>query len=208
MKKYIAILCLLTLILTGCGKEASETPETTVTTQATVTQAEQVESPEESKLTGSWSATMNKGQYAAAIYLQSLELSEEDAAAKATYFEKAEYPLSVVLDLNEDGSYYFEVKPDDGTGFDAFVKSFAAVSTEMGVELTEDDARQMLLDARLDKLFLMGQLEEGTWEHNDQGLVLSGWCTVQFRQEANNLHWDHCDDEMLAEDLPISFKKK
>ena len=202
MKKYIAILCLLTLILAGCGKEAQEAPEVTTVavTEETFIPAEQSVNQEESTIAGSWTATMDKGHYAAAVLLEDQE--------EATLFEKAEYPLSVTLELNTDGTYYFEVKPDDGTGFDAFVESFAAISAENGKEMTEDDARQMLLNARLDKLFLMGQLEEGTWEHNDQGLVLSGWCTVQFRREANNLHWDSCDDEMMAEDLPISFKKK
>jgi len=208
MKKYIAIFCLLTLILTGCGKEEPEkTPETTVaTTQAATTLPEQVVSAEESELTGSWTAGMNKGQYAAAIYLQSLELSEEEAAEKATVFKDAEYPLNVTLDLNEDGTYYLEVKPDDGTGFDAFVVSFTEFSNKNGIELTEDDARQMLTDARLDKLFLMNQVEEGTWVHNDQGLVLSGWCTVQFRLQGYNLYWDSTDDPELADVMPLCFK--
>lgn len=209
MKKYIAIVSLMALLLAGCGKEAEAEPPTTATTvtEATFLPAEQVVDTAESTLSGSWTATLNKGQYAAAIYYQSMDLEEGEAAEKARIFEKAEYPLNVVLDLNEDGSYFFEVKPDDGTGFEAFVASFTAICNENAIELTEDDARQMLTDARLDKLFLMGRTEEGTWEHNDQGLVLSGWCTVQFRQEANNLHWDSCDDTEFMEDLPISFKK-
>ncbi len=208
MKKYIAIICLLTLILTGCGTQTQETePQATVsTTEATAPTAEQVVDTAESSLTGSWSATLNKGQFAAAIYYQSLDLSEDEANEKSAIFEKASYPLAVSLNLNEDGSYRFEVKPDDGTGFDAFVTSFTTIANENSIELTEDDARQMLLDARLDKLFLMGTVEEGTWEHNDQGLVLSGWCTIQFRQEAGNLHWDNTDDPEFAEDLPLSFK--
>lgn len=208
MKKYIAIFCLLTLILTGCSKTPEAAPETTAapTTEETIPAAEQIIDAKESSLTGSWTATLNKGQYAAAIYYESLELPEEEAAEKARIFEKAEYPLAVTLNLNEDGSYYFEIKADDGTGFDAFIASFTAISNENNIELTEDDARQMLLDARLDKLFLMSQTEEGTWEHNDQGLVLSGWCTVQFRQEGVNLHWDSTDDPELSENLPLSFK--
>lgn len=208
MKKYIAIICLLALLLAGCGKEAEPETQTTTapTVETTAAAAEQVVDVSQSTLTGSWKATLNKGQYAAAIYYQSLELEEGEAVEKARIFEKAEYPLNVILNLNEDGSYYFEVKPDDGTGFEAFVASFTAISNENGIELTEDDTRQMLLDARLDKLFLMGRMEEGTWEHNDQGLVLSGWCTIQFRQEAENLHWDSTDDADFAEDLPLSFK--
>ena len=201
MKKYIAILCLLTLILAGCGKEAAEAPETTAATTAEVTTApaEQVISQEESILAGNWTATLDKGAYAASILLEDQQ--------QAALFEKAAYPLSVVLNLNADGTYYFEMKADDGTGFDAFVKSFTAISKENGKEVSEEDVRQQLLDARMDKLFLMGQLEEGTWEHNDQGLVLSGWCTVQFSQDGETLSWDSCDDEMLSEDLPITFKK-
>ena len=208
MKKYIAIFCLLTLVLTGCGQKTEDTPETTAapTVETTAEIAEQVVDSAESSLTGSWNGTINKGQFAAAIYYQSLDLDEEEATEKSRIFENAQYPLSVILNLNEDGSYYFEVKPDDGTGFDAFVTSFTDIANENGIELTEDDARQILLDARLDKLFIMGQLEEGTWEHNDQGLILSGWCTVQFRQEGNNLHWDSADDAELMEDLPLSFK--
>ena len=208
MKKYIAIFSLLALLLAGCGKEDPEkTPETTVpTTAAVTTEAEQVVNAEESELTGSWSGVMNRGQYATAVYLQSLELSEEEAAEKAAAFKDVEYPLNVTLDLNGDGSYYFELQTDDGTGFDAFVASFAAASNENGIELTEDDARQMLTDARLDKLFLMGQTEEGTWEHNDQGLVLSGWCTVRFRQQGMNLYWDSTDDPELADAMPLCFK--
>ena len=64
----------------------------------------------------------------------------------------------------------------------------------------------MLTDARLDKLFLMNQVEQGTWEHTEQGLVLSGWCTVQFRQQGLNLYWDNSDDEILMDDLPLTFK--
>lgn len=209
MKKYIAIVCLLALLLAGCGQEAKETePQvtTTVTTEASIPAAEQVIDTAQSSLAGSWQATLNKGLYAAAIYYQSLELEEGEAIEKAQIFEKAEYPLNVVLELNEDGSYYFEVKSDDGTGFDAFVTSFTAIANENDIELTEDDARQMLLEARLDKLFLMGRMEEGTWEHNDQGLVLSGWCTIHFRQEADTLYWDSTDDAEFMEDLPLSFK--
>ena len=208
MKKYIAIICLLALLLTGCGAKSDAEGE--ATTEAVVTTTPETE-PESATpqldLSGNWTATMNKGQYAAAIYYESQELSQEEAAEKARIFEKAEYPLNVVLNLHEDGSYYFEVKPDDGTGFEAFVVSFTAIASENGVDITEDDARQILLDARLDKLFLMGRLEEGTWSLTDQGLLLSGWCTVQFRQEGNNLHWDSCDDVDFAEDLPLSFKK-
>ena len=208
MKKYIAIFCLLTLILTGCGKEEPEkTPEaTTATTETVTTLPEQVVSTEESDLRGSWTAVMNRGQYAASVYLQSLELSEEEAAEKATVFKDAQYPLTVTLDLNEDGSYYLEVKPDDGTGFEAFAQSFAEISNKNGIELTEDDARQMLTDARMDKLFLMNQVEEGTWEHNDQGLVLSGWCTVQFRLQGHNLYWDSTDDADFADVMPLCFR--
>lgn len=208
MKKYIAIICLLALLLTGCGaKSGSESEATTEAVVTTTPETEPIASAPQLDLSGNWTATMNKGQYAAAIYYESQELSQEEAAEKARIFEKAEYPLNVVLNLNEDGSYYFEVKPDDGTGFEAFVVSFTAIASENGVDITEDDARQMLLDARLDKLFLMGRLEEGTWELTDQGLLLSGWCTIQFRQEGNNLHWDNTDDVDFAEDLPLSFKK-
>ena len=208
MKKYIAIICLLALLLTGCGaKSGSESEATTEAVVTTTPETEPIASAPQLDLSGNWTATMNKGQYAAAIYYESQELSQEEAAEKARIFEKAEYPLNVVLNLNEDGSYYFEVKPDDGTGFEAFVVSFTAIASENGVDITEDDARQMLLDARLDKLFLMGRLEEGTWELTDQGLLLSGWCTIQFRQEGNNLHWDNTDDVDCAEDLPLSFKK-
>lgn len=208
MKKYIAIICLLALLLTGCGaKSGSESEANTEAVVTTTPETEPIASAPQLDLSGNWTATMNKGQYAAAIYYESQELSQEEAAEKARIFEKAEYPLNVVLNLNEDGSYYFEVKPDDGTGFEAFVVSFTAITSENGVDITEDDARQMLLDARLDKLFLMGRLEEGTWELTDQGLLLSGWCTIQFRQEGNNLHWDNTDDVDFAEDLPLSFKK-
>ena len=208
MKKYIAIICLLALLLTGCGaKSGSESEATTEAVVTTTPETEPIASAPQLDLSGNWTATMNKGQYAAAIYYESQELSQEEAAEKARIFEKAEYPLNVVLNLNEDGSYYFEVKPDDGTGFEAFVVSFTAIASENGVDITEDDARQILLDARLDKLFLMGRLEEGTWELTDQGLLLSGWCTIQFRQEGNNLHWDNTDDVDFAEDLPLSFKK-
>ena len=208
MKKYIAIICLLALLLTGCGaKSGSESEATTEAVVTTTPETEPIASAPQLDLSGNWTATMNKGQYAAAIYYESQELSQEEAAEKARIFEKAEYPLNVVLNLNEDGSYYFEVKPDDGTGFEAFVVSFTAIASENGVDITEDDARQMLLDARLDKLFLMGRLEEGTWELTDQGLLLSGWCTIQFRQEGNNLHWDNTDDVDFSEDLPLSFKK-
>ena len=208
MKKYIAIFSLLAIILTGCGKEEPEkTPETTAqTTEAVTTLPEQVVSAEESDLQGSWTAVMNRGQFAAAVYLQSLELSEEEAAEKATVFKDAQYPLNVTLDLNEDGTYFLEVKPDDGTGFDAFVTSFAEISTKNGIELTEDDARQMLTEARLDMLFVMNQTEEGTWEHNDQGLVLSGWCTVQFRLQGQNLYWDSTDDAEFADVMPLCFR--
>ena len=208
MKKYIAIICLLALLLTGCGaKSGSESEATTEAVVTTTPETEPIASAPQLDLSGNWTGTMNKGQYAAAIYYESQELSQEEAAEKARIFEKAEYPLNVVLNLNEDGSYYFEVKPDDGTGFEAFVVSFTAIASENGVDITEDDARQMLTDARLDKLFLMGRLEEGTWELTDQGLLLSGWCTIQFRQEGNNLHWDNTDDVDFAEDLPLSFKK-
>ena len=208
MKKYIAIICLLALLLTGCGaKSGSESEATTEAVVTTTPETEPIASAPQLDLSGNWTATMNKGQYAAAIYYESQELSQEEAAEKARIFEKAEYPLNVVLNLNEDGSYYFEVKPDDGTGFEAFVVSFTAIASENGVDITEDDARQILLDARLDKLFLMGRLEEGTWELTDQGLLLSGWCTIQYRQEGNNLHWDNTDDVDFAEDLPLSFKK-
>ena len=201
MKKYIAILCLFTLILAGCGKETTEEAETTVaaTVETTAAPAEQVVNQAESAIAGSWVATLDKGAYAAAIFLEDQE--------EAALFEKADYPLTVILNLNEDGSYYFELKSDDGTGFDAFVKSFAAIATENGQELTEEDARQLLLGGRMDKLFLMSQVEEGTWEHTDQGLVLSGWCTVQFHMDGEALYWDSCDDEMLAENLPITFNK-
>lgn len=208
MKKYIAIFCLLTLILAGCGKTSDAAPEPTAapTTEETIGKPEQIIDAADSTLAGNWTATINKGQYASAIYYQSLDLSEDEAKEKATIFAKAEFPLNVILNLNEDGTYYFEIKPDDGTGFDTYVASFTAIANENGIELTEDDAKQMLTDARINKLFIMGQTEEGTWEHNDQGLLLSGWCTIHFRQEGDLLYWDNADDAVLMEDLPMCFK--
>ena len=72
MKKVIAIICLLALILAGCGKEepTPTEPETTESTQPTETVEipEQIVQSDVSPLTGTWQTTVDKGQYMATLY--------------------------------------------------------------------------------------------------------------------------------------------
>ena len=206
MKKYIAIFGLLALLLTGCSA-AEETPETATTaiTEATVTELpEQIISAQESTLTGSWTATLNMGAYAASVYHQELE----DAEALAELYKDVQYPFTVQLELREDGSYSFAIT-DDGTAFETFVSSYHAIATENNLTGDSVDAlRQQLAANRMDQLPLfICTSEEGNWEHNDQGLVFTNWCTVQFELDGNTLLWNSTDDTEFAEKLPLTFNK-
>ena len=217
MKKYIAISCLLGLLLTGCKKaeepkKTAPQPTVAVTEAITETQPstlpEQIVPPAESKLTGCWEGVISMGDTAAKRFLPSI-MSEDQIAQYADAFSQVTYPVFVQLDLNEDGTYYYELKIDNGIGFASFVSSFHRTLEEQGItDYTEDQLREMMVGAGSDQL--SEQLHEdaltGTWEENDQGLVLSEWCTVQFTIDGAYLVWDRCDDPEFAEMLPIEFR--
>ena len=106
MKKWIAILCLLALVLTGCAAETvpEETEATQPTAATTAPKPEQIVETAKSPLIGSWQATLNKGKYAAQIYYLQTGGDEESAMHWLSYMDEVSYPLTVTVELNEDGT--------------------------------------------------------------------------------------------------------
>ena len=211
MKKYIAISCLFALLLAGCKqaeepKKAETQPVAAATEAITETQPttlpEQVVSAEESTLAGSWEGVISMGRVAAERFLKNTDIA-------LTEISDITYPVSVKLDLYEDGHYYFEVQPDtSGTGFASFVSSFHRALTEQGIaDYTEEQLWDMMRQQGLDQIAEhMSFYKENSWEENDQGLFLADWCTVQFTLAGEEFTWISIDDEDFAENLPIPFR--
>lgn len=233
MKRLIAVLCLMALLLAGCNKKGDTDRQVDHTTTAPTTAAEEtMEIPEQivgqdvSPLTGNWESTLDKGQYAALIYYLQTGGDEEYAMTWLEFFSDVTYPLQVTLELNEDGSYTYTVHGDeDQTGLEEFALSlyngyvgYFATLNNSSEEAAKDymadsgfalwDINSNLVKLQMDLMFAQSTVTTGTWEHNDQGLVLSGWCTVEFYEENGVMEWTDSDDLQLTEELPLVFTKK
>lgn len=229
MKKLIAVLCLLALVLAGCSNKETTTEETTTvpetTVETTAEAPEQVVEAPKSPLVGQWEATMDKGEYAALIYYLQTGGDEEYAMTWLGFMKDVSYPLSVTVELTADGNYTYTVHPDaDGQGLEVFAETLynGQVSYFMNLKsCTEAEAKNYMADngsafwdinsdlkeLNMDKMFLNTEVNTGTWEQNDKGLFLSGWCTVQFELEDDTMVWTTCDDLQQEENLPLTFTK-
>lgn len=227
MKKLIALFCLLALVLAGCAAETTpEQTETEPVEQTTVPMPEQIVETAKSPLIGSWQATLNKGQYAAQIYYLQTGGDEESAMHWLGYMQEVTYPLTVTVDLNEDGTYNYTVHPDpEGEGVEEFALGLYNGMVRYFMDLkgcSEDAAKDFMADngtalwdvnsnikkLNMDKMFLNAEVNTGTWEQNDKGLFLSGWCTVQFEEADGVMTWLTCDDLQQEENLPLTFTKQ
>lgn len=230
MKRILAFVCLFALLLAGCAKKEApeQTPvETTEATVATTTELpEQIVVADESPLVGNWEATMDKGQYAALLYFLQTGGDEEYAMTWLTYMTEVTYPLQVTMEIGSDNTYMYTLHPDtDGAGLEEFSLSLynGMVGYFMQMNnMTEDAAKDYMADngtalwdinskikeLNMDKLFINSEMYTGTWEQNDKGLFLSGWCTIQFALEEDTMEWTECDDEDLNQYLPLSFVKQ
>ncbi len=230
MKRIIAVFCLLALILAGCAqKEAPEKQvETTRDTQTSVTEElpEQIVGQNVSPLTGTWETTLDKGQHMATLYYLQTGGDQEHAAVWLGFMEKVTFPLQVTVELNLDGSYTYTVHADtDGKALEAFAESLynGLVAYYMDLnKYTEAQAKDYMAKNgfafwdvnanikvfQMDKMYAQPAITTGTWEHNDQGLFLSGWCTVQFKEENGTMTWLSADELELEELLPLTFTKK
>ena len=230
MKRLIAIFCLLALILAGCAKEEApqkeqETTQDTQTTE-TVEVPEQIVQTDVSPLTGSWETTLDKGQYMATLYYLQTGGDQEYAATWLGFMEQVTFPLKVTVQLNVDGTYVYTVHADsDGKALEAFAESLYNGLVGYYMDLnsyTEQQAKDYMADNgfafwdvnsnikkfQMDKMHTQPAITQGNWEHNDQGLFLSGWCTVQFKEEAGTMTWLTADELELDEILPLTFTKK
>lgn len=229
MKRIIAVFCLLALILAGCAqKEAPEKQvETTQDTQTTETAEvpEQIVGQDVSPLTGSWETTLDRGQQMATLYYLQTGGDQEYAAVWLGFMEKVTFPLRVTVELNHDGSYTYTVHADtEGKALEAFAESLynGLVAYYMDLnKLTETQAKDYMADNgfafwdvnaniqafQMDKMYAQPAITTGTWEHNDQGLFLSGWCTVQFEENDGTMTWTGADELELEELLPLTFTK-
>lgn len=230
MKRLIAIFCLLALILAGCAKEEApkKEQETTLDTQTaeTVEVPEQIVQTDVSPLTGSWEATLDKGQYMATLYYLQTGGDQEYASVWLGFMEEVTFPLRVTAQLNADGTYTYTVHEDtDGKALEAFAESLYNGLVGYYMELnnyTEQQAKDYMADNgfafwdvnsniakfQMDRMYTQPAITQGSWEHNDQGLFLSGWCTVQFTEENGTMTWTGSDDLELEEILPLTFNKK
>lgn len=231
MRKLIALLCLLALVLAGCGaKENTTTEETTTapetTVETTVEVPEQVIEAPKSPLVGSWAATLDKGQYVALLYYLQTGGDEEHAMVWLGFMQDVSYPLDVTVDLNEDGTYIYTVHPDAEAerledfavglynGQVSYFMNLRGCSETAAKDYMADngfalwDINSQLKKLDMDKLFLNAEVNAGTWEQNDKGLFLSGWCTVQFELEGDTMTWLACDDLQQEDNLPLVFTKQ
>ena len=103
------------------------------------------------------------------------------------------------------------------TLYNGMVSYFAAInnsSEEEAKDYMADhetafwDINSNIKELNMDKMFLNPVSNSGTWEQNDKGLFLSGWCTVQFEEQDGVMTWLTCDDLQTEEDLPLTFTKE
>ena len=134
--------------------------------------------------------------------------------------------MQVSVELNADSTYCYTVHADeDGKALEAFAESLYNGLVDYYMDLNgfnEDQAKDYMADNgfafwdvnsniknfQMDKLFTQPAITQGNWEHNDQGLFLSGWCTVQFNEADGTMTWTGSDDLELEEILPLTFTKQ